>query len=107
VAGHAAAELLGASCGASDALVDVLMPGRYRCEGVVVHRDRFDLGETAPLPHGGAVTVAGRTAYDLARWATSLTERVVAVDTLTRCCRVSPDEIRRCGASTSGRTGDR
>jgi hypothetical protein len=73
----------------------------------VVHRDRFDLGETAPLPHGGAVTVAGRTAYDLARWATSLTERVVAVDTLARCCRVSPDEIRRLRREYLGAHGDR
>jgi hypothetical protein len=49
VAGHAAGELLGASCGAPDALVDVLMPGRYSCEGLWVHRDRFGPAETIPL----------------------------------------------------------
>jgi very-short-patch-repair endonuclease len=95
VAGHAAAELLGASCGAPDALVDVLMPGRYRCDGLVVHRDRFDVGETVPLPGGGAVTGPARTAYDLARWANPLIERVVAVDTLAHCCGVGADDVRR------------
>jgi very-short-patch-repair endonuclease len=95
VAGYAAAELLGASCGRPDGAVDVLMPSRYRCEGLRVHRDRFDLAETVPLPGGGAVTIASRAAYDLARWAPSLTERVVAVDTLAHCCGAGPDDVRR------------
>ena len=94
VAGYAAAELLEASCGASDAPVDVLMRGRYRCEGLWVHRDRFEPAETVPLPDGGAVTTPDRTAYDLVRWVPSLVERVVAVDTLAHCCGVGADEIR-------------
>ena len=94
VAGYAAAELLGASCGAPDAPVDVLMPNRYRCEGLSVHRDRFGWAETAQLPGGGAVTTPDRTAYDLVRWAPTLVERVVAVDTLLHCCRVGPDAVR-------------
>jgi very-short-patch-repair endonuclease len=95
VAGYAAAELLGASCGAADAPVDVLMPGRYRCEGLLVHRDRFDPAETVAMRRGGVMTTPSRTAYDLARWASSLTERVVAVDALAHCCRVGPDDVRR------------
>jgi hypothetical protein len=102
VAGYAAAELLGASCGPADALVDVLMPGRYRCEGLWVHRDRFDLAETTPMPGGGAVTTAARTAYDLARWAPSLTERVAAVDTLAHCHHVTPDDVRKLRRVYSG-----
>lgn len=94
VAGYAAAELLGALCGPPDAPVDVRMPTRYRCEGLWVHRDRFDLAETVPMPGGGAVATPGRAAYDLARWAPSLTERVVAVDTLAHCCGVGPDDVR-------------
>jgi very-short-patch-repair endonuclease len=94
VAGYAAAELLGASCGQPDGPVDVLMPSRYRCEGLWVHRDRFDLAETVAIPGGGAVTAPSRTAYDLARWAPCLTERVVAVDTLAHCCGVGPDDVR-------------
>ena len=71
------------------------MPGRYRCEGLSVHRDRFDpAAETVQLPGGGAVTTPDRTAYDLVRWAPSLVERVVAVDTLLHCCRVGPDAVR-------------
>lgn len=94
VAGYAAAELLGASCGAPDAPVDVLMRSRYRCEGLCVHRDRFESAETVPLPGGGAVTTPDRTAYDLLRWAPSLVERVVAVDALAHCCEVEPDAVR-------------
>jgi very-short-patch-repair endonuclease len=93
-AGYAAAELLGASCGAPDVPVDVLMRGRYRCAGLRVHRDRFEPAETVPLPGGGAVTTPDRAAYDLLRWAPSLVEKVVAVDTLAHCCSVGPDDIR-------------
>jgi very-short-patch-repair endonuclease len=93
VAGYAAAELLGASCGPSDAPVDVLMPHDYRCPGLRVHRDRIRPDETGWL---GAtpVTAEVRAAFDLARWAPDLTERVVAVDTLAYCCDVSPDAVR-------------
>ena len=94
VAGYAAAELLEASCGAPDAPVDVLVRGRYRCEGLWVHRDRFESVETVPLPGGGSVTTPDRTAYDLLRWAPSLVEKVVAVDALAHCCGVGPDAIR-------------
>jgi very-short-patch-repair endonuclease len=93
VAGCAAAELLDASCGRPDDDVEVLMRHRYRCAGLRVHRDRFASAETRPLPDGGAVTAPARTAYDLARWAPGLVERVVAVDALAHSCGVEHSEI--------------
>lgn len=94
VAGYAAAELWGASCAPPDEPVHALMTHRYRCDGLRVHRDYFDFVETVPISSGGAVTIPERTAYDLARWAPRLTERVVAVDALTHNCGVDLDAIR-------------
>jgi Protein of unknown function (DUF559) len=93
VAGYGAAELLGASCGPADAPVDVLLPYDYRCAGLRVHRDRLGADE---VERAGAtlVTPPARTAFDLARWAPSLTERVVAVDALAYACKVEPDAVR-------------
>ena len=106
VAGYAAAELWGASCGPADAPVDVHLPYDYRCPGLQVHRERLGCGETGWC---GAtpVTVPGRIAFDLARWAPSLTERVVAVDALLHSCPVTPDHVRalrnrHLGASGGG-----
>jgi very-short-patch-repair endonuclease len=67
-----------------------------------VHRDRFDLAETTPMPGRGAITTPARTAYDLARWAPSLTERVAAVDTLAHCHHVTPDDVRKLRRVYSG-----
>ena len=91
--GYAAAELLGASCCTPDGPVDVLMSHEYRCPGLRVHRDRFRPDERGRL---GATPVTNevRAAFDLARWAPDLTERVVAVDTLGYCCNVAPDAVR-------------
>ena len=41
VAGYAAAELLGASCGPPGAPVEVLATGAYRCAGIRVRRERY------------------------------------------------------------------
>ena len=93
VAGYAAAELWGASCGPADAPVDVLLPYDRRCDGLRVHRERIDPDEITwlgPTP----VTTADRAAFDLARWAPDLTERVAAVDALARCCKVDFDAVR-------------
>jgi hypothetical protein len=93
VAGYAAAELWGASCGPADAPVDVLLPYDRRCDGLRVHRERIDPGEITwlgPTP----VTTADRVAFDLARWAPDLTERVAAVDALAHCCKVDLDAVR-------------
>jgi hypothetical protein len=93
VAGYAAAELWGASCGPADAPVDVLLPHDRRCDGLRVHRERIDPDEITWLGPT-LVTTADRAAFDLARWAPDLTERVAAVDALARCCKVEPDAIR-------------
>jgi Protein of unknown function (DUF559) len=93
VAGYAAAELLGASSGPSDTLVDVLMPHAYRCDGLVVHRASPRPDEVTSVG-AAAVTTTTRTAFDLARWAPTLTERVTAVDALAYACEVDPEEVR-------------
>jgi very-short-patch-repair endonuclease len=84
LAGYAAAELLGASSGPPGEPVDVVMPYSYRCAGLRVHRSRLPADE---VTDAGAtrVTTPARTAFDLARWAPSLIERVAAVDALAYC----------------------
>jgi very-short-patch-repair endonuclease len=109
VAGYAAAELHGASSGAPDDPVDVLVPHSYRCAGLRVHRGRVPSDEVTgvggvPVTAVGGVPimdVAGvpvttpvRTAFDLARWASTPTERVAAVDALGQHCGVHPDTVR-------------
>jgi hypothetical protein len=84
LAGYSAAELLDASCGPPDEPATVLMiPGRQRrrCPGLVVRRGRVDPGETI-WRHECRLTTPVRTAFDLARWAPTLVEKVVAVDAL-------------------------
>jgi hypothetical protein len=92
VAGYAAAELLGASCGPPGAAVDVLTTGTYGCAGIRVRRERYSAQETRMI---GAtpVATADRVAYDLARWAPTLTERVAAVDALAHHCGVTPADV--------------
>jgi hypothetical protein len=94
VTGYAAAELVGASSAPADAPVDVLLPSSYRCDGLTVHRERWWPDEAKWL---GPTLVATpeRIAYDLARWARSLTERVAAVDALAFHCDVELDAVRR------------
>jgi very-short-patch-repair endonuclease len=92
VAGYAAAVLFEASSGPADALVDVLVPDNYRCAGLRVRRERLDRQATRTLG-GTPVTTPDRTAYDLARWAPNLTERVAAVDALAFRCGVRPAEV--------------
>jgi len=93
VAGYAAAELLGASSAPADALVDVLMPHAYRCDGIAVRRTGLGPDELTSVGPT-VVTTAARTAFDLARWAPTLTERVSAVDALAHNCAVDPEEVR-------------
>ena len=85
VAGYSAAELLGVSCAPPGAPAEVLLTTprarSYRCPGLLVHRDRVGPGEVCGVD-GVAVTTPERTAYDLARWAPTVTERVAAVDAL-------------------------
>lgn len=85
VAGYSAAELLGASSGPPGAPAEVLLTAprcqSYRCTGLRVHRDRIGPDEITHVG-GVAVTTPARTAFDLARWAPTLAERVAAVDAL-------------------------
>jgi hypothetical protein len=93
VAGYAAAELWGASCGPPDVPVDVLLPYDYSCAGIHVRRERLGTDETDRC---GATTITtpGRTAFDLARWAPDLTERVAAVDALAYSRTIDLDALR-------------
>lgn len=104
VAGYAAAELLGASCARPGPPAEVLMfAGLARRSGphLVVHRDLLGPGEV--VRHGDVLlTHAVRVAYDLARWAPDLTEKVVAVDTLAH--RRFPIEAVRTPARLWART---
>jgi hypothetical protein len=96
LAGYSAAELLGASCGPADAPAEVLLLAAgcqsYHCPGLRVHRDLVDLPETT---RAGCVrlTTPVRTAFDLARWAPGLTEKVVALDALAHVHRFAPADV--------------
>lgn len=96
LAGYSAAEVLGASCGPADAPAEVTMLEAgcqsYRCRGLRVRRDLIDPTETGTVD-GIAVTSPVRTAFDLARWAPNLMERVVAVDALAYRHRFVPESL--------------
>lgn len=97
IGGHAAAELLGASCGPLDAPVEVVVPGRgpHHRPGLVVRQDRLSLDEITRVD-GIAVTTALWTAFDLGR-RPPLVEAVVAVDALAHKHGFDPQEIVRVG----------
>ena len=110
VAGYSAAELLGASSGPEDAPAEVLLTTprcqSYGCEGVRVRRDRVEPDEVTRVG-GVAVTTPERTAFDLARWAPTLTERVAAVDALAHHRRLDLADVtvlrhRHLGARNGG-----
>ncbi|MEJ3656085.1 DUF559 domain-containing protein [Actinomycetes bacterium KLBMP 9759] len=108
VAGYAAAELTGASCGPADAAVDVLMlrdrAQSYRTPGLEVRRCRLRPGDV--VRSGGIdVTAPERTAFDLARWAQGLTERVVAVDAVAHRHGLTADGMERSWRAHHGAHG--
>lgn len=105
VGGHAAAELLGASCGPGDAPVDIVVPGgAYREHpGLVVHRGLLDTDEIATLADV-TVTAPVRTAYDLAR-RPGLVEAVVAVDALSHVHGFAPGAVLDLGRRHLGARG--
>jgi hypothetical protein len=95
LAGYSAAELHGASCAPEGAPAEVLLLGGYRrraCPMLLVHRDVVGANEITRVD-GLRLTTAERTATDLARWAPTLTEAVVAVDTLCHTCGLDPATI--------------
>lgn len=83
LAGYAAAEIYRAACAPADAPVEVITQGRARRAptGITVRRDRLADDEQRSYD-GVRLTTPVRTAYDLARRASSLVEAVVAVDSL-------------------------
>ena len=108
VAGYAAAEWWGASCAPPDEPAHVLMTHRATAATRLrVHRDYFDFVETVPISSGGVVTTPERTAYDLARWAPRLAERVVAVDALAHTAASTSTPSVLCGIATSAATAAR
>jgi very-short-patch-repair endonuclease len=98
VAGWAAAELHGASCGPADAPVDLILPGargRTRApSGIRPRRVLLD-GDEVCLRAGVPVTVPARTAFDVARWAPTPTERVAAAEAVAHVCGLGAEQIRR------------
>ena len=105
VAGHAAAELLDASCGPKDAPVDLFVPGgAYRSRpGLVVHRGLLRSDETATVDDV-PITVPVRCAYDVACWQ-PLVEGVVALDALTYRHGFAPSAILDLGRRHHGARG--
>jgi len=97
VAGWAAAELLGASCGPLDAPVDLILPGPrgrtrtppgIRPRRVLLHPDEVCL--LAGIP----VTLPARTAFDVARWAPTPTERVAGAEAVAYAWDLRVADIR-------------
>lgn len=95
LAGYSAAELHGASCAPPDAPAEVILLDGHRRRAapmLVVHLDALGLDQIVVLD-GVRLTTPERTAADLARWAPSLREAVVAVDALSFACRFAPAMI--------------
>jgi hypothetical protein len=128
LAGYSAAELLGASCAPLGSPAEVLLLDGYRrrpCAGLAVHRDTVTADDitvverpdparphprrpTRPgehVEHPIRVTAPGCTAAHLARWASSLTEAVVAVDALCHRYELDPAAVvvARPGARRAAR----
>jgi hypothetical protein len=94
LAGYSAAEILGASCGPDGAPAEVALPAGclLRQPDLRVHRGLLQPDEVTTVA-GIGVTTRRRTGYDLARFAPSLVEAVVAVDALA-----TPGPVGRRGA---------
>jgi hypothetical protein len=109
LAGYSAAEVMGASCAPPDAPATVLMlTGRQRrpSPGLVVRRDLLYPGEITRIGVS-LLTAPVRTAFDLARWAPNLTEKVVAVDTLAHQCGFRPQAVQTLRSDHLGARGSR
>jgi very-short-patch-repair endonuclease len=105
LAGYSAAELLHAPCAPRGVPAEVVAPGtgiRPR-EGLLVHRDRLDRGETWRC-RGCRVTSPLRTAWDLGRRLDGV-EAVVAIDALARRGRFAPKELLALRAARPGARG--
>ena len=82
----------------------------YSCKGLLVHRDRIGPGEI--FRRGGIeITKPDRIAFDLARRAPTLTERVAAVDALAYNCKIDLADVmmlrhRHLGARHGGEVAE-
>jgi very-short-patch-repair endonuclease len=101
---YSAAEVHGASCAPEGAPAEVLLLGGYRRRAapmLVVHLDAVGTNEITGVD-GLRLTTPERTAADLARWAPSLTEAVVAVDALCYACKLDPVMVVRAAPGIRG-----
>jgi hypothetical protein len=104
LAGYAAAELLGASCGPPGAPVEIVLARTPRAHaGVRATRARLDPAEVVAV-RGVRVTSAQRTAFDLARRG-PLVDRVVAVDALANAHGFAPEALWDLAARHPGVRG--
>jgi hypothetical protein len=99
VSGYSAATLLGADCTPSGAPAEITLTGGADGRGgirahpgLVVHSDATAPREVTQVADA-LVTTALRTAYDIARWITDLTEAVVATDALARVGPFAPEQV--------------
>jgi hypothetical protein len=95
LAGHSAALLHGASCEPENAPAEVILLGGYRRRAapmLAVHLDAISSDEIV-VEDGLRLTTPDRAAADVARWAPSLTEAVVAVDALSGKRGIDPAAI--------------
>ena len=93
LSGYSAAELLGAVCAPAQANAEITVPGGDFREQptLTVHRDLLADDEVTHVD-GIPVTTALRTAWDLARWLSTV-EAVVALDALARVGRFEPGRL--------------
>lgn len=105
LAGHSAAELLGASCGPANAPAEVALPrGRMRPRPeLLVHQGVLCTDEIAVVD-GVWVTSPVRTAYDLAR-RDPYVEAVVALDALSHRHGFAPAQILEAARRHLGARG--
>lgn len=108
LAGYSAAELHGASCAPEGTPAEVILLDGYRRRAgpmLVVHLDAVAPTDITVID-GMRATTPERTAADLARWAPSLTEAVVALDALSSTCGFDPlvvTELVTAGARGAAR----
>ncbi len=105
--GYSAAALLDADCAPTpDVPAEVTVPGggQRAHTGLIVHRDRFEPGETT-LVGDVRCTSPLRTAYDLARLDDRV-EAVVGVDRLANVHRFNPDLLLDFGVHYRGARGN-
>jgi hypothetical protein len=92
IAGAAASALLGAEWVDVDTPVEMIWANNRAATGVVTRRDTVLDGETTVCPSGMRVTIAERTAFDLAR-RDSVGNAVARLDALARATHFKPADV--------------